>query len=100
MSEPVWHPGRFVWHELFTPDVAKSKQFYQGLFGWTVDELPMGPMKYNMLKIGDRGIGGLMPLSMLGRAGVPPFWLGYVSVPSVDEAAKAAGSNGGLVAMP
>jgi predicted enzyme related to lactoylglutathione lyase len=89
-----------VWHELFTPDVAKSKQFYQGLFGWTVDELPMGPMTYNMLKNGEQSLGGLMPLSMLGRAGVPPFWLGYVSVPSVDEAAKAAGDNGGLVAMP
>src|SRR5688572_2946894 len=99
MTQQQWHPGRFVWHELFTPDVAKSKSFYQSLFGWTVDEIPMGPMTYHMLKKGEQGVGGFMPLQVLGRP-VPPFWLGYVSVPNVDEAAKACASNGGLVATP
>jgi uncharacterized protein len=100
MTEATYTPGRFVWHELFSNNIERTKSFYSSIFGWTFDAIPMGPITYHMAKKDSQPVGGLMPLESLGRAGLPPFWLGYVSVPSVDEAAKAAAANGGLVAMP
>jgi uncharacterized protein len=94
---PVWSPGRFVWYELFTPDIAKSKKYYQELLGWKIAESEMGSMKYTMISCGDTPIAGMMPLSTVKMEGVPPFWQAYVSVPNVDEAAAAASSNGGKV---
>jgi len=71
-------PGRFVWHELMTPDVEKSKGFYAELLGWTFQAMPMPGMDYTMVMSGPTGVGGIMPLSALPMKGVPPHWLGYV----------------------
>ena len=30
-------PGRFVWHELFSNDIERTKSFYSSIFGWTFD---------------------------------------------------------------
>lgn len=99
MAETNYTPGQFVWHEIVAPDVEASKKFYGDLFGWTFDDVDMGTMVYTMIKMGEKNIGGLMPLSAIGRDGVPPHLMGYVSVPNVDEAAAAAKSNGGSTMM-
>jgi len=99
MAEAIWSPGRLVWFELYTPDVAKSKGFYEAVAGWSVKDSDMGPMKYTMASVGGKGIAGFMPLSMIKMQGVPPHWLAYVSVPNVDEAAAAVKSNGGKILM-
>jgi len=97
MNKPQYTPGRFVWHELFTNDIERSRSFYQGLFGWTVDLVPMPGMDYHMIKAGGVPVGGIMPLSVVQQPGVPPFWMGFVSVPDVDAAAAAARQSGGQV---
>ncbi|MBI5531651.1 MAG: VOC family protein [Deltaproteobacteria bacterium] len=99
MAEATWSPGRLVWYELYTPDVAKSKAFYEAVAGWKVTESDMGSMKYTMANVGEKPIAGFMPLSVIPMQGVPPFWMAYVSVPSVDEAAAGAKSHGGKVLM-
>ena len=40
-------PGSFCWPELATPDSAKAKAFYAGLFGWTpsTSRRPAGPTR-------------------------------------------------------
>ncbi len=30
----IYHPGKFVWHDLLTPDLDISMKFYGGLFNW------------------------------------------------------------------
>ena len=35
-------PGTFCWADLGTPDAAAAKRFYTGLFGWSVEDRPMG----------------------------------------------------------
>lgn len=90
--------GKFVWHELWTSDVEPAMAFYTGLFGWTWDEMPMGPGEsYWMAKTGTEMIGGLMKAPM---PDVPPNWLGYVAVADVDAAAKVAAEAGGKVLAP
>ncbi|HMR05689.1 MAG TPA: VOC family protein [Polyangiaceae bacterium] len=93
----TYTPGRFIWHEIFTSDVEKTKAFYSKVAGWTTQTMNMTGMDYTMFLAGEEQIGGIMSLAMIPTEGVPPHWLGYVSVPNVDEAAAATKSGGGTV---
>lgn len=89
--------GRFVWHELMSTDPKASIAFYGALFGWTVDEVDMGPIgKYNLIKLGEKLVGGMMP----APPGAPSHWIPYVNVESVDAAADKAASMGAQVLVP
>ncbi len=92
MTDKTIHHGRFVWRELMTPDVAKSKAFYGELFNWKIDDVDMGDFKYPMIKSGDRHQAGMMPIQ---DPGTPPHWRAFLSVNDVDEAAKTAQAKGG-----
>jgi predicted enzyme related to lactoylglutathione lyase len=35
--------GSFCWIELATPDQKAAKSFYEALFGWQANDMPMGP---------------------------------------------------------
>ena len=97
MNETTYTPGRFVWRELMTTDVAKARGFYGELFGWTYQDAPMGDFTYTLVKKGEPMIGGMMEMK---DAPHPPHWMSYVSVDDVDAAAKRAGESGGTVAVP
>ena len=36
------HVGKVIWADLVTPDLATSKRFYSGLFGWTFRDIRAG----------------------------------------------------------
>ncbi|HEY9855611.1 MAG TPA: VOC family protein [Stenomitos sp.] len=99
MAETVTHaPGKFVWRELFTPDVEASKRFYGGLFGWNWSTMPMGEgmSTYTMAMVGDQTIAGFMDLAHLPEGDpVPPHWSVYVYVDDVDQALERAIAAGG-----
>jgi predicted enzyme related to lactoylglutathione lyase len=83
-------PGKFVWFEHASGDTAKARAFYEPLFGWHVEGMPMGPTQYTMILNGDSGIGGFVQAEGGAR------WISYVSVPDVDKtyaAALAAGAT-------
>lgn len=85
----------FVHVELNTSDVAKAKQFYGKLFDWKLEDVPMGPMTYTTIGVGDSGTGGgMVEMSMPGN---PSAWLPYVLVDNVAEATKKAQSLGAQV---
>jgi len=88
--------GRFVWHDLMTPDVAKAKQYYADLLGWTYKDADMGGGDvYSMIHAGGTEWGGFD-----AAHGVPPHWISYVTVPDVDAATAAAERLGGKVTVP
>ena len=31
------YPGKFIWHDLLTPDALSAGRFYEKLFGWQID---------------------------------------------------------------
>lgn len=91
--------GRFVWHDLMSTDPEGSKAFYSQLFGWDIQDVPMPHGTYRMINDrpaaqGGEGQGGI---EAVPQEGVPSHWLGYVTVPDVDAAAKAAAEAGGTV---
>lgn len=84
--------GKFVWFEHLSGDIAAARRFYEGLFGWHVEDMPMGGERYPMILNDGQGIGGFRP----APEGVPPNWLSYVSVADIDAAhaeAVAAGAR-------
>ena len=93
MSTPTWRPGTVVWRELMTADLAKSTAFYTALFGWTTNDVDMGPAGiYRMLVANGVAVAGAFAMK-----GVPPMWTQYVSVDDVDKTAAAITAAGGKV---
>jgi predicted enzyme related to lactoylglutathione lyase len=83
-------PGKFVWFEHVSRDTAKARKFYEPLFNWHTESMPMGATRYAMILNGNQGIGGYVTDAKVER----PFWLGYLSVDDVDAAYRAALSAG------
>jgi predicted enzyme related to lactoylglutathione lyase len=89
--------GRFVWHELYTRDIAASKGFYGELFGWKTKDMPMGPEgSYTIIETADgKQIGGYVKLDKGA-----PAWLPYVYSDDVDAAVARAKEKGASVVSP
>ena len=103
MAEFTSHaPGTFSWPELATTDQKPGVEFYRALFGWDVDDIPMGPGDtYSMLKMRGKPVGAAYTMRPDERKlGIPPHWNSYVTVANVDEAAKKAESLGAKVLAP
>ncbi len=90
--------GNFTWFDLMTRDKNASRTFFTELFGWTVNEVPMGPMgTYDMLMNGENAFGGIVPMDEPGR---PSHWMAYIGTDSVDNAVERITKMGGEVAVP
>lgn len=103
MAELSSHaPGTFSWVELATTDQAAGVAFYRALFGWDVDEQPIGPGEvYSMFQLRGRAVGAGHTLRAQDRqAGVPPHWNLYITVASADETVTRARGLGGRVLVP
>ena len=100
MAERMKHePGTFSWVELATRDGAAAKRFYTSLFGWGVDEMPVGDgTTYTMLTKNGKRVGALYQMSAQ-QQGVPPHWNSYVTVASADDSAAQAKKLGGNVML-
>lgn len=97
------HPaGSFCWIELATSDQNAAKTFYTSLFGWAVNDSPMGPGDfYSIFKLNGRDAAAGYTLRKDQREqGVPPNWSLYIAVDNADQAAAKAGQAGGKVLAP
>jgi hypothetical protein len=95
-------PGTPSWVDVQTSDPAGAKVFYNALFGWDYDDLPVGhdadgnPAFYSLAKKNGKDVAAIAPLPM---AGVPPHWNSYVTVADVDATAALVAGAGGTVVM-
>jgi predicted enzyme related to lactoylglutathione lyase len=95
-------PGSFCWFELATTDQNAAKKFYTSLFGWSVDDSPMGPDDfYSMFKLDGHQTGAAYTMRKEQRAqGVPPHWMLYIAVADADQAVSKTAQLGGTVLAP
>jgi uncharacterized protein len=84
----------FVHVELNTTDVGKAKAFYGKLFDWKLEDVPMGPMTYTMIGVG-QGTGGGMTQNQ--ASGAPSAWVAYVTVDDIKAATEKATSLGAKI---
>lgn len=93
-------PGAFCWFELATTDQNAAKEFYTALFGWTVNDFPIGPSgTYSMFQVQGRDAAAGYTLRP-DQQGVPPHWMPYIAVTSADETTRRAGEAGGKTIAP
>ncbi|HTH52989.1 MAG TPA: VOC family protein [Edaphobacter sp.] len=90
MSQP------FVHLELATPDLAKAKEFYGKLCGWTFDDVNMGGElgTYSTFKPSNGPGGGIYTMP-----GAPTAWLPYIGVENLKDATDKAISLGAKALM-
>ncbi len=86
-------PGKFVWHDLLTPDPAAAGRFYEKLFGWQIDYQG----QYSVVRNGGKLIAGILKVEPPEGAIAEAVWMPSVSVVDVDAAASRVVANGGMV---
>lgn len=98
LATPATHlrqPGRVVWHDLLTPDLAIDERFYAALFGWTFRDVQPGRRPYTVAFSDGIPVAGLLERPLPRDGGRRPQWLGYISADDVDAAMRAALAHGG-----
>ena len=68
--------GRFVWHELMTPDPSGAHAFYSKVVGWKTQPWEHDP-SYQMFAAASGPLGGTV-----AQAAGTPHWLHYVGTPT------------------
>jgi len=84
----------FVHVELMSNDVGRAKSFYETLFDWNYQDMPVGDMTYTMVRVGE-GTGGGMMQNPIPNA--PSAWMAYVGVDDVRASTAKARSLGATV---
>jgi predicted enzyme related to lactoylglutathione lyase len=95
-AQLVNEAGAFIWSELSTSDLAKSKSFYSEVFGWEWG----GADEYAEAQVAGRTIGGVMPRRPDMPVDIPDSWLVYFGSTDVDTDAKKGAELGATVIVP
>jgi len=101
--EAVTEPGTLTWTELHTVDVTAAKAFYNAVFGWNTEDMPMGDFTYTVVAPAGGGEkesqGGMMQLTPeMAAGGMVTRWVPYFEVEDPDGVAAEATKRGGIVA--
>jgi uncharacterized protein len=94
--------GRLLWYELKTTDQSAAKAFYTTVVGWTVTSWDGDGTQYSMwTRAPQVPVGGVLTLpDALKAHGVPPHWMMFVGVPSMEDAASHIEQLGGGALSP
>lgn len=92
---PVPLYGKFVWHDLVTGNTDAVTRFYGDLLGWEFQKVKGAKRPYTLIKSRGRWIGGIVEPERTEGPYSNAQWLGYLSVPDVDQAVAQVGSSGG-----
>lgn len=91
--------GAPCWIDLMTSDIAKSRDFYAALFGWSYEvgdqEMYGG---YTMAFKDGKSVAGLMQSQENGE-GYPDMWTTYLRVDDIEATMAAAKNAGAIVYM-
>ena len=88
-----YHQGKFVWHDLLTPDIDASRNFYSKLFNWTFEQHG----RYTVILNKGQRIGGMLEVKPEAGKEAEALWLAYMSVPDVDKASAYLEDQGGEI---
>ncbi len=89
------HPGKVIWADLVTPNLAAAETFYGGLFGWTFQDIHTVDSDYAIVLLGGRPIAGVLQKAIpAGSEQRQPTWLTFIAVLDVDAARRIALSQG------
>jgi predicted enzyme related to lactoylglutathione lyase len=85
------HPGKVIWVDLVTPDLAGAEHFYSGMFGWTFQQIRP---EYAVALLGGRPLGGIVQRPIPSGQKRQPGWLTFIAVADLEAASKLALAHG------
>jgi uncharacterized protein len=91
------HPGKMVWADLVTPDLAAAEKFYGSLFGWTFQSVHAGNSDYAVATLDGRPVAGLMQKAVPSGSGRQSAWLTFLAAGDVDGVKRSALAHGAKV---
>lgn len=94
------HPGRWIWADLVTSDVAVAAEFYGKVFGWTYETYGGKDDRdtYTLVLADGLPIAGMVFDGRAIKDSQPSArWVGFISVPDVSASAAAVTRAGGQV---
>jgi predicted enzyme related to lactoylglutathione lyase len=83
-----------------TNDVETAKRFYADAIGWTFESMAMGFGTYWVAKQADKPVAGVMNLTDVVPASVPPHWFSYLEVDNLDARPQRLEAGGGKLLRP
>jgi hypothetical protein len=92
------HPGKFIWFDLVTDDLAAARDFYGAVFGWRFRAVADAPASYTVVEHAGRNIAGLFAHAPPAGATRTARWLPLIAVK--DAAARYVEAQGGSVIVP
>lgn len=94
-AELVNEPNTFCWTELASRDLDSATRFYPRVFGWQHQTDTFEGGSYTTWRVGDRPVGGMMPMGSMFPPDVPPHWGVYFAVTDVDASIDRLRDLGG-----
>jgi len=91
------HPGKMVWADLVTPDLAAAEKFYGRLFGWTFRRIRAGSSEYAVAMLDGRPIAGLVEKPIPSGERHQSAWLTFMAAGDVDAVKRVAVAHGAKV---
>lgn len=93
--------GRIAWLDLTVPDGSTTRDFYQEVVGWSVQDVEMGGADdryadYNMLAGDGQPAAGVCH-ARGGNSALPPVWLIYLPVGDITESLARVEAEGGTI---
>ena len=85
------HPGKIIWLDLVTPDLAGAEHFYSGMFSWTFQQIRPD---YAIALLGGRPIAGILQRPIPPGQRRQPAWLTFIAVPDLQAADTLALAHG------
>lgn len=94
--------GTVCWREMTSKNTEDAEPFYQGMFGWSLEQSKLSPMLYNEIHVHGKAVGGMMKIDEKwgdGWEDIPSHWMTYIAVGDCDAAVEKIKENGGSVCV-
>ena len=92
-------PGRWIWAELFTSDIAEAREFYGSVFGWQFETHGTAVKPYILIRNDGRPVAGMLRHPAGEGDVLRSRWVGLVSVKDVDTVSDKARNAGGALLL-
>jgi predicted enzyme related to lactoylglutathione lyase len=94
------HPGKIIWADLVTPDLAAAETFYAGLFHWTFQTVQSSGTQYAVAMLDGRPVAGILQKPIAPDEHRQAAWLTFIATRDVDTTERRARQNGAQSVAP
>jgi uncharacterized protein len=94
--------GEICWQELNTQNLGAAIEFYNGMFGWTLEQAKTTEMPYKEIHFGEKAVGGMMEINDYWGENwqkIPSAWMTYIAVDDIAESVEKIKQFGGSVCV-